>query len=359
MEALPAKRPSNKRAALTSANCYRTAKISLVLFAVYVVLYRYVMFHFTSETAVTSSSGSTRTSKLQGVWTARNIGRLGNQMGAYAVLYALAKLNGRRAFVHPDMYKRLRPFFKITLPVLAMKNVTSIPWKEYNFHDWMSEEYTHITERYLIIKQTICSWTFFHKFRKEILREFTFHDTLRESAWRTLSYLANRSGQPSSSLPVFVGVHVRRGDFVHEIQRPHYQGVLADEAYFRTAMSYFRAKYRHILFVVCSDGIEWCSRNIDSSMGDVFFVTRRVSPAMDLALLAQCNHTIMTIGTFGFWAGYLAGGETIYLANYTRPGAPLSKRSKPFAFHLPHWIGIPANLQLLNVSPYVKNRHHR
>ncbi|XP_064469605.1 galactoside alpha-(1,2)-fucosyltransferase 2-like [Ornithodoros turicata] len=205
------------------------------------------------------------------------------------------------------MYKRLRPFFKITLPVLAMKNVTSIPWTEYHFHGWMSEEYTHITERWTSRTQTISSWTFFHQFRKEILREFTFHDTLRESAWRTLSYLANRSGQPSSSRLVFVGVHVRRGDYVYGIQRPQYQGVLADKAYFRTAMSYFSAKYRHILFVVCSDGIAWCMSSIDSSMGDVFFVTRRVSPAMDLALLAQCNHTIMTIGTFGFWAGYLAG----------------------------------------------------
>jgi hypothetical protein len=28
----------------------------------------------------------------------------------------------------------------------------------------------------------------------------------------------------------------------------------------------------------------------------------------DLALLAACNHTILTYGTFGFWAGFLAGG---------------------------------------------------
>ena len=28
---------------------------------------------------------------------------------------------------------------------------------------------------------------------------------------------------------------------------------------------------------------------------------------MDLALLAACNHTILTYGTFGFWAGFLAG----------------------------------------------------
>jgi hypothetical protein len=29
---------------------------------------------------------------------------------------------------------------------------------------------------------------------------------------------------------------------------------------------------------------------------------------LDLALLAACNHSILTYGTFGFWAGFLAGG---------------------------------------------------
>ena len=33
--------------------------------------------------------------QLKGMWTINAIGRLGNQMGEYATLYALAKMNGR------------------------------------------------------------------------------------------------------------------------------------------------------------------------------------------------------------------------------------------------------------------------
>ena len=31
----------------------------------------------------------------------------------------------------------------------------------------------------------------------------------------------------------------------------------------------------------------------------------------DLALLAACNHTILSYGTFGQWAGFLSGGRVI------------------------------------------------
>lgn len=47
----------------------------------------------------------------------------------------------------------------------------------------------------------------------------------------------------------------------------------------------------------------------------------------------------MTIGTFGIWAAYLAGGETIYLAN--SPFHVVFKRQVAF---LPKWVGTAANL---------------
>ncbi len=30
-----------------------------------------------------------------------------------------------------------------------------------------------------------------------------------------------------------------------------------------------------------------------------------------MALLAACNHTIMSFGTFGLWGGLLAGGQVV------------------------------------------------
>ena len=32
---------------------------------------------------------------------------------------------------------------------------------------------------------------------------------------------------------------------------------------------------------------------------------------MDLAILSQANHSILTYGTFGMWGALLSGGETL------------------------------------------------
>ena len=42
------------------------------------------------------------------------------------------------------------------------------------------------------------------------------------------------------------------------------------------------------------------------------------SLGVDLALLSRAAHTIMDYGTFGLWAGLLAGGTIIAPTGYTR-----------------------------------------
>ncbi|CAM5173567.1 unnamed protein product [Eretmochelys imbricata] len=44
-----------------------------------------------------------------------------------------------------------------------------------------------------------------------------------------------------------------------------WKGVVADKAYLEKAMGYFRAKYQEPVFVVTSNGMEWCRENIDAS----------------------------------------------------------------------------------------------
>ncbi|XP_044844873.1 galactoside alpha-(1,2)-fucosyltransferase 2-like isoform X1 [Mauremys mutica] len=279
----------------------------------------------------------------QGMWTVNSAGRLGNQMGEYATLYALAKMNGRQAYILPEMHQQLAPLFRITLPVLSSDVVWSVPWRNYGLHDWMSEEYRHIKGKYVRLTGYSCSWTFYHHLRQEILQEFSFHDHVKEEANR---YLAGLRGQRRNV--TYVGVHVRRGDYVR-VMTKKWKGVVADKAYLEKAMGYFRAKYQEPVFVVTSNGMEWCRENIDTSRGDVYFSGdgKESSPGRDFALLAHCNHTIMTIGTLGIWAGYLVGGETIYLANYMLPDSPFLKIFKPEAAFLPEWIGIDADLSPL------------
>ncbi|XP_003406575.2 galactoside alpha-(1,2)-fucosyltransferase 2 [Loxodonta africana] len=299
---------------------------------------------YQSYSLVTESSGS---SQPKGIWTINVQGRLGNQMGEYATLYALAKMNGRPAFISAQMHNTLAPIFKITLPVLHNSVANKIPWRNYHLNDWMEEQYRHIPGEYVRLTGYPCSWTFYHHLRAEILQEFTLQDHVKEEAQTFLRGLKVNGSRPST----FVGVHVRRGDYVH-VMPNIWKGVVADRRYLEQALSWFRGRYRSPIFVVTSNGMAWCRENINASRGDVVFAGSGIegSPGKDFALLTQCNHTIMTIGTFGIWAAYLAGGETIYLANYTLPDSPFLKVFKPEAAFLPEWVGIEADL-----SPLLKH----
>src|SRR5206468_3243249 len=95
-------------------------------------------------------------------------------------------------------------------------------------------------------------------------------------------------------------------------------------------LSTFHPVFSNFVFVVCSDDVLWSKANLRSSeiidfrnfmrfLSDAAEVSDRdPNPTVivaysenktaeeDMALLAMCNHTIMTVGTFGWWAGYLA-----------------------------------------------------
>ena len=105
-------------------------------------------------------------------------------------------------------------------------------------------------------------------------------------------------------------------------------------------MEYFREEYEHPVFLYVSDDMKWGRRNLrkkargsdkdepeqdnqldSSDLPSLFFVgcgdgDNPDCIGKDLAVLAACNHTITTHGTFGHWAAYLAGGEV-----YTEYGA--------------------------------------
>ncbi|XP_051890093.1 galactoside alpha-(1,2)-fucosyltransferase 2-like [Pristis pectinata] len=282
----------------------------------------------------------------KGMWTISPIGRLGNQMGQYATLFALARLNRKQAYIAPGMAKFLSQNFKITLPTLQQEVKEKIPWKNYHLSDWMEERYKNISGDYIKFSGYPSSWTFYHHLREEILHEFSFHEFVTKEV--TL-YLQNTTA-PRQNV-TYIGVHVRRGDYV-KVMPKVWKGVIGDKNYLEQAMSYFRNKYKDAFFIVVSNGINWCRENIDASKGDVYFSGdgNESKPHRDFAILAHCNHTIMTIGTFGFWAAYLAGGEAIYLANFTLPSSPFLNVFKYEATFRPEWIGIAADLSPLLVK---------
>uniref|UniRef100_A0A673VEP2 L-Fucosyltransferase n=1 Tax=Suricata suricatta TaxID=37032 RepID=A0A673VEP2_SURSU len=256
-----------------------------------------------------------------GVFTINSIGRLGNQMGQYATMYALAKANGRQAFIPAEMHGALAPIFRITLPVLHRAAASRIPWKNYHLNDWMEERYRHIPGEYVRLTGYPCSWTFYHHLRAEILQEFTLHDHVREEALAFLRRLRASGRRPRT----FVGVHVRRGDYVGVMPRV-WKGVVADRRYLEQALDWFRARYGSLVFVVTSNGMAWCR---ESSLRDVVLASNGLqgSPAKEFALL--------TLAGSSPWAPSGSGPPT------SRVG---TASTWPTSGSLPASLGIAADL---------------
>ena len=167
----------------------------------------------------------------------------------------------------------------------------------------------------------------------------------------------------SSSDAVYIGVHIRRADMVCDRRY-----TVADVGYFRRAVHFMTLKFPgcRLVFVVCTDDLVWSQDNFPNvviretqhrndninlardkknvttvnttSAVVVFSEDRR--PEEDLAILSSCNHTIMTVGTFGWWAGYLAGGLTIYYRNFPRRDAELYYEFSREDHFPSHWVGL-------------------
>lgn len=116
---------------------------------------------------------------------------------------------------------------------------------------------------------------------------------------------------------LFVGLHVRRTDYV-QFSKQVLGKRVASKAFYKEAMDYFEEEYpdHSVYFLAVSDDLNWVRKHLggrknlvvagshgsgeEDGLGEV---------GKDLALLAACDHTIVSQGLFGTWGGFLAGGD--------------------------------------------------
>ena len=68
-------------------------------------------------------------------------------------------------------------------------------------------------------------------------------------------------------------------------------------------------------FIVASDDKIWCQKFL--AKDDVIVTSIENSAELDFAVLKNCNHSIISVGTFGFWTGYLhLNGEVIRASTF-------------------------------------------
>ena len=133
---------------------------------------------------------------------------------------------------------------------------------------------------------------------------------------------------------VQVGIHVRRGD-----KHTDTGNVVTPLRYFYMAISKMREIHgAELAFVVCTDDADWVKQQ-EPFHGMQVLSTH--NPAFDMAVLAACQHHIMSIGTYGWWGTYLGdspNSTNIYpVLQFT---VPLIRGFSHKDYFPPNWIPI-------------------
>ena len=172
-----------------------------------------------------------------------------------------------------------------------------------------------------------------------------FLDISRPSAWKPGSYFR-------------VGIHVRRGDFLTGSQQSWGLTVITEQ-YLNNSMRYFMSRHDLVQFFIATDDIQWTKNALvnvfdidNSTAADTLEFYRQLyvtnstvvtfsvghSTATDLAILVVCDAVIVSTGSFGWWAAWLANKTTIYYANWPRRGTTLDRQLNKAAYFPARWI---------------------
>lgn len=148
--------------------------------------------------------------------------------------------------------------------------------------------------------------------------------------------------QRTSPDHVTIGVHVRRGDFLNR-DYSAFGLTVADKTYFDSAFAYFvrRRSSGPLHFVVATEDRKWSSANLpEPSPSRRFTVaySANSSAGTDMAILSRCDGVVMSTGSFGWWAAWLANKTTIYYKNWPRNGTRFDAEMNRTNYFPPHWI---------------------
>ena len=192
----------------------------------------------------------------------------------------------------------------------------------------MSQILGYVSRRlnvHVVIRSHLMSWKYFQNIQNQLRSRLKFIPSIRLKAEKFLDKNIN----DKRSDVTLIGVHIRMTDREKEWGNK--------TKYLRAATKFYKEKYTNVQFVVCSDNIKYWKKNFPNS-DSVFSVDYQMEPWVDMAILSLCDHTIITVGTFSWWAGWLAGGDVVYYKNMNHIHNPPDDTDDDF--FPSHWIPI-------------------
>jgi galactoside 2-L-fucosyltransferase 1/2 len=271
------------------------------------------------------------------VYPIDNAGELGNKMFLVASVYGLARLHSCHIYIPPEIVQKLTPVFIFDLsPFListstfnSIVNGTSKMMKHI-IRSVVCDYIPELTRPNAISPGSIYgaqgywqSYLHFAKYGND-LRERIFvpiKPVLKKVSKFFISlyqekklglkpqfslenYQSFKKQLAQSNRTTWIGIHVRRSDFVDHNHS-------SSDEYLFMAIEYYTSHYSNAHFIVASDDKLYC-KNLFRNRSNIIVTPKSFSRGEDIATLSLCEHSIITGGTFGWWAAYLANGQVVH-----------------------------------------------
>ncbi len=147
---------------------------------------------------------------------------------------------------------------------------------------------------------------YFLSIQETIRKDFTFKTPL--------SGVNNRLAESMEACNS-VGVHIRRGDYVHNPETNRYHGSCSPEYYYK-AIEEIKNKIENVRLYIFSDDLHWVKENMKFDVPVTYIDNNSgINSYLDMQLMSLCKHNIIANSSFSWWAAWLnANPEKMVIA---------------------------------------------
>ncbi len=277
-----------------------------------------------------------------------NMGRLGNHMFVYATLRGLSEYCGCISVILPTdkgglelaKYFRLRPGI-----ITNDTQITSLPYDLFRyvkcciFNPTIMSRCDNGTRNHTHLAGYLQSFRYFDHIRDKLKKEFVPKAAILTEAKAAMAAAIGSVRKLNRKLrkPTIIGIHARRGDMAKEKNIKAGRNT-PNGSYYINAMEFYKRRYRNdVIFLLVTNDPEWARLNVGMNRTDVVIFDGN-DAITDITILSLCDHTTMSIGSFGWWGSYLAGGTTVYFGDHPIPGTRIATYYNKTDYYPPDWI---------------------
>jgi len=148
------------------------------------------------------------------------------------------------------------------------------------------------------VGQYLQSWKYFDTISGKLRKQLIFRDHIDSNARGIVKNILLKINLTRHTTTL-VGVHIRRGNMINDNYFSNYGYEVATPQYLHKATLYYKRRYHGVLFIVASaQDEEWAVKYMPITLPSEFITTGRRE--LDMAILAACDHSIITVGSFGW-----------------------------------------------------------